>query len=351
MSQQFTSLLWIVPVGCVAAVFVIASFCVYLLIQHRNAKKLIRTVFDYLMLSMHVSMAFAFIASSLQLALPGVNELTVNFTASTIYLCSITIVVNSYVSLLYIRSKPIMQNYRFFKIYRAGIYLICILFVLFCVANMIATVVINTWSRSQLRNLILFMQYELIAAVFCLMSMDAFYLYALTKYIKELRSIVESPTAIFYGIIARHGVICSCFSLCASVCGVLSNFIPLSLGHGLIFVGLYICFCAIAATFVRMKMMLNAAEGRGKSGNSTSAGKKLLMPNSSDQAKNSSVNTEGFKFAPLEKGEMSRPDSAVNLPSDTNTVASYQHHQVSSNFVGQGSGNSNQSYDSGDVLV
>lgn len=114
------------------------------------------------------------------------------------------------------------------------------------------------------------------------MSMDALYLYALTKYIKELRRIVESPTTIFYGIIARHGAICSCFSLCASVFGVVINFIPLGLGSGLIFVGIYVCFCAIAATFVRMKMMLSAAEGRGKTGNSNSAGKKLLMPNSSD---------------------------------------------------------------------
>ncbi|KAI3647527.1 hypothetical protein MP228_007748 [Amoeboaphelidium protococcarum] len=351
MSQQFTSLLWMVPIGCVAAAFVIASFCVYLHVQHRNSKKLICTVFDYLMLSLHTSMAFAFVAGSLQLALPGINEVSVNFTASTIYLCFLTIVVNSYVSLLYIRSKPIMQSYRFFKIYRAGIYLICILFVLFCVANMIGLVVVETWPRAWFRNLILFMQYELIAAVLCLMSMDAFYLYALSKYIKELRSIVESPTTIFYGIIARHGLICSCFSLCASVCGVVSNFIPLGLGVGLIFAVLFVCFCAIAATFVRMKMMLSAAEGRGKTGNSNSAGKKLLVPNSSDQAKNSSVNTEGFKSAPLEKGEMSRPDSAANLSSDTNTVASDQHHQVSSNFVGQGSGNSNQSYDSGDVLV
>ncbi|KAI3649646.1 hypothetical protein MP228_005278 [Amoeboaphelidium protococcarum] len=323
-NYTFTPQYWIIGFGALFSLGASVSLISYLYLQRVNGKAPVQNKFDYLMIGLHTGLFGFCTFGALAIAFPYYDGLWLgpNQYYGPTAQALLALLIICYINLLYLRSAPILETYVAFKWYRYLIIGCSISFVTFAIINISFVSLID---RSYHANFIIIATrastFILAAAVLQLITMDVMQLVFLNRYIKELKSVVETPTSALYSIIANHGIICAWCSLVASALGITTTLFYPGLEVAILYVFLYCALSGIVGTLVRMKWRLNGAEllaKRARAQHKPAATSKPLLQGTTQQ--NAGTSTMG-ESALNERVAQNAPGSNASMASfgaDTN---------------------------------
>ncbi|KAI3631191.1 hypothetical protein MIR68_010681 [Amoeboaphelidium protococcarum] len=252
--MDFSDSWWLLLVSSGVSIALLVSWLIYLRAQTLFNERYFKTKLDFIIFLNHWATIFYVVFESISFALADTPaNYVLRDDCHTVSAVFFTIGAIAYVTFVYLRSRPLLEDQRFFFIYRATVYSCNSFFFINGFLSVLRYQKVDSTGLIEYSYII-----TLLLASVGLLFCDVYSLRSLYQYTRDLSSIVKSSNSSSYAVIAHYGVIVCSLSIAATLCGFMGIFFPSGALHDLFIALLYILFAASPCFLVRMKIKIVA---------------------------------------------------------------------------------------------